>query len=197
MKPINAAWTILFGATACTTELPQRLVADAAIEVAALPGSDTEHALMGPPVEFPVEFVVTARGEAAGGIDPLMALAVDGREIGRTSVGDETIGYVFRVDPDEIPGKPIVEVDVRYLNDAGAGSGATREDRNLFVSSLSVNGREIPARAPQVRYYRVAGDVRETIPGRTAMFWGGALIFPVSSDMLATGDDTDEGAAGG
>lgn len=185
MKPINAAWAILFGVTACTTDLPQRLVADAAIEVAALPGLDADASSMEPPVEF----VVTARGEAAGGIAPLMALTVGGREIGRTPVGDETTRYVFRVDPGEMPSMPVVEIDVRYLNDAGAG--ATREDRNLFVSSLTVNGREIPAHAPQVRYYRVAGDVRETIPGRTAMFWGGALIFPVSRDMLMAGEDAD------
>jgi hypothetical protein len=162
----------LLAASACTTEIPTHFVAGPRLEVASLVGTAAGDGTL-----RVVEFAVTARGEPAGGVAPLMALAVEGREIGRVAVDETTRRYVFEMPEEELPDRDPLEVDVRYLNDRGPGE--TREDRNLFVVSLSVNGTEIPAHADGVRYFRVAGDVREEIPGQVSMFWGGALIFPV------------------
>lgn len=168
----------LLAASACTTGIPNHFVAGPRFEVASLAGTAIEDNAL--PV---VEFAVIARGEPAGGVAPLMALVVEGHEIGRVSVGETTSRYIFEMPEDELPGHDPLEIDVRYLNDRGAGE--TREDRNLFVVSLSVNGNEIPAHADGVRYFRVAGDVREEIPGQVSMFWGGALIFPVPRPLVS------------
>ncbi|HEV7367998.1 carbohydrate-binding domain-containing protein [Arenibaculum sp.] len=168
----------LLAASACTTEIPNQFVAGPQVEIASLTGE-----AVGAAARPVVEFAVIARGEPAGGVAPLMALVVDGREIGRVSVGQTTSRYLFEVPVEELPDRDPLEVDVRYLNDRGAGE--TREDRNLFVVSLSVDGTEIPSYADGVRYFRVAGDVREEIPGQVSMFWGGALIFPVPRPVQA------------
>lgn len=177
MTRLSAAWLLapVLAATGCSTEVPTRFVSRPAIEVASLSGD----AAMAPPLEF----AVTARGAPSGEVYPLMALAVDGREVGRALVDAETARYVFQVDPSEVRADGPVRVEVRYLNDTGAG--AAREDRNLFVESLAVNGKVIPSYTPGVLYSRVAG-VRDTIPGQVGMYWGGELIFILPAQAFAS-----------
>lgn len=176
MSRLTAAWLLapILTASGCSTEVPTRFVSRPAMEVASL----SDDAVPAPPVEF----AVTARGVPSDGVYPLMALAVDGTEMGRALVDTDTARYVFQIDPAGLPADGPVRVEVRYLNDTG--SGPTHEDRNLFVESLAVNGKAIPSYTPGVLYSRVAG-VRDTIPGQVGMYWGGELIFILPAQAFA------------
>lgn len=176
MNRLTAACLLapVLAATGCSTEVPTRFVSRPAVEIASLADDAV--------IATPVEFAVTARGVPSQGTAPLMALAIDGMEVGRALVKADTARYVFQVDPSEVAAEGPVRVEVRYLNDTDAGPA--REDRNLFVESLAVNGKVIPSYTPGVLYNRQAG-VGDTIPGQVGMYWGGELIFILPQQTLS------------
>ena len=120
---------------------------------------------------------VLAYGSLKSNVGPDMELRVNGNVIGHVEVRSTTPKtYTF-------PGVSVpagAKVDVVYKNDA-AKSQTSPEDRNLYVSSLTVNGATIAANAPGVVFDRGAGSLAfdgiDVIPGQSGLYWNGALRF--------------------
>jgi len=93
----------------------------------------------GPP-KFEVEFAGRVLGEGT------VAAAIDTAEAGRFADQKDKTPYVqsftFTIPADAF--KPHGPVTVRFLNEAYGGEGSNR-DRNLFLASVTVNGRAITA----------------------------------------------------
>jgi len=78
-------------------------------------------------------------------------------------------------------GVPITSVTLQYTND----ESTLTEDRNLFVSSISLNGHALPTSS--ATYFRtIAGQPDDTIPGQDALAWQGELRFTGSVVTNAT-----------
>lgn len=148
--------------------------------------------------------VVEAAGSKAGNIWPRMEVSVNGvlaTPVGATSPVDVNNllsagykNYSFTSSQSWVPGSFI---DVRYTND---GATAT-EDRNLFVNSVSVNGVKKKSTDLGVVYdvgntSLEATDGLETMTGRAAMAWGGALRFKAAVNVPGVTEFTSRPASG-
>lgn len=93
----------------------------------------------GPP-KFEVAFAGTVLGEGT------IAAAIDTAEVGRFADQKDKTPYVqsFTFAVPEEAFRPDGSVTVRLLNEAFGGEGSGR-DRNLFLASVSLNGRAITA----------------------------------------------------
>lgn len=79
-------------------------------------------------------------------------------------------------------GTSVTSVGIEYTNDGQ--SVYQSEDRNLYLSSVKLNGVELPISSST--YFRTANST--TVAGQTAMVWGGTLTFsgePVQSAAAA------------
>ena len=131
-----------------------------------------------PPVLSPVDIVVTASGQSAGGVPPHFKLLVDGKVIGegRATSGDPT-AFTFKTDLDATQGH---KIQVWYDND----SVVNGQDRNLYVKSVSINGHTVAATDPIVTYDKGAVDGKDVVKGQEGLFWGGALNVDAPADLF-------------
>lgn len=129
--------------------------------------------------------VVRAGASLAHGIGAQMELRVDGRRVGSRMVDNtrRARDYGFGLAAPVAPG---ARVDVVYVNDAVARGG--REDRNLYVESVTVDGRRLAPGDAGVVYDRGVGaaafDGIDTLPGQPVMAWNGALRFRLPGGPL-------------
>ena len=93
----------------------------------------------GPP-KFQVEFAGEAIGEGT------VAAAIDTAETGRFADQKDKTPYVqsFTFSIPEAVFRPDGQVTVKFLNEAYGGAGSNR-DRNLFLASVTLNGRAVTA----------------------------------------------------
>jgi hypothetical protein len=116
---------------------------------------------------FPI--IVNAKGSQASGVYAHFTVVVDGEEIGDTFVKSNYEPYTFPIFVDPALVK---EVRVVFDNDAVIDG----KDRNLYVKSIEINGKEISASGGKVIYTR--GDGSE-YPYDGIMPWNGGLIFEI------------------
>lgn len=124
------------------------------------------------------EVLVTAKGTPAAGVYPDMELHVDGAVVQRVTVNASSdTAYPFTVTPAISPG---AKVDVVFVND-GVING---QDRNLWVESVTLQGKTLKPTDADVVYDRWELDGRDVIAGQTGMWWSGALRFaaPMAAD---------------
>jgi hypothetical protein len=69
-------------------------------------------------------------------------------------------------------GTTVTSVGIQYTNDVQTTYSGT-EDRNLYLSSVKLNGTELPVSSST--YFRTANST--TVEGQLAMVWGGTLTF--------------------
>lgn len=115
---------------------------------------------------------VVARGQLARNVGPVMEVRVNGTVVGRLEVRDTTYkNYTFAASTPEG-----ARVDVVFVNDYYRRGG---EDRNLYIESITVNGKLIAPNATGITYDRGRGghafDGINVIAGRSEMNSAGAL----------------------
>ncbi len=116
--------------------------------------------------------VVRARGSLYNGTGPVMAVYVNGTQIGSVEVkAADFTDYAFNA-----PAlKPGAKVDVVFTNDA-AGNGS---DRNLYLAYLKSGSTTLLPTAPGGSYDRGSGskafDGVDVVAAQGDMYWGGAL----------------------
>ena len=118
------------------------------------------------------QVVVLARADLAGNVGAQMELRANGQLLATAEVRATSLqAYTFSVAA--LTNTSVI--DIVYTND-GIVSGV---DRNLWVDSISVDGRTIAATSTAVRYDVGAGaaafDGVTVLPGQSGMFWSGAL----------------------
>lgn len=116
-----------------------------AIPVAAWAADSTLTLVIGGEAyDGPPKFAVTFDGQPVG--EGAVAAAIDTAAIGRFADAVDKTQYVqsfeFRIP--EAMFRPAGEVHVRLINEAFGGEGSNR-DRNLYLASVSVNGRAVTA----------------------------------------------------
>lgn len=129
------------------------------------------------PPSMTSQIVVTAWGPSAGGYPPHFKLMVDGKVVGESNVTSSAKDYTFKasVNPDQAH-----KIQVWYDNDANVGG----VDRNMFVSRIVIDGKEIKATSPLASYDIGAVDGKNVVSGQEGLFWGGALTFGVPEDYF-------------
>ena len=131
------------------------------------------------------EIIVQARASLAGGKGALMEVRVDGKVIGSTEVLNSAYAD-FRFQVASTSGASMV--DVVFTNDAVI-SGA---DRNLWVSSVTINGNKHAATSTAMQFDMGVGaaafDGQNTLPGREGLFWNGSLRLNISSAQALAGN---------
>ena len=120
----------------------------------------------------------TASGTPVMGVGPLVNVVVDGNIIGTTSVGTTAATYSFSTTL--APNTPH-DIEIQYTND----SVVPRRDRNLFLTSIGVNGRTIPATSAYEVYHAQAGGQGD-IPSSGNMYWGGTAEFKLPAALFPT-----------
>lgn len=117
---------------------------------------------------------VRARGSLANGVAPWMNVRLNDRSIAQVSVRNtEYHDYTFHLPPG-LP--PESKLDLVFENDEVMGA----EDRNLFVDSITVNGRPYQSTASSVTYDVGAIDGMHVLAGREDLLWNGALRFTLA-----------------
>ena len=119
---------------------------------------------------------VTARGTLAQNEGPWMQVLANGNVIGSVQVrSPEFTEYNFASASLLPSGTPI---DVVFTNDAYING----QDRNLYVQSVNIDGKQISPNAPGVTYDRGAIDGVDVVAGQEEMQFTGALRFASSSN---------------
>lgn len=119
--------------------------------------------------------VVRARGSLAQGQGPLMQVWINGQQVTQRDVSNTDYAD-FAIDVPAGVGA-ITAVSLVFPNDAWANG----EDRNLYIASITVDGRVNAVNAPNVYYDLGAVDGVDVIPGQEAMLWTGAMYFDLSA----------------
>ncbi len=129
-----------------------------------------------PPV-MTSEIVVNAWGNTVGGHPPHFKLLVDDVVVGDSNASATLAGYTFKVpvNPDEAH-----KIQVWYDND----STVNGQDRNLFVKSITIDGKEIKATDPLASYDIGVVDGKNVVAGQEGLYWGGALTFGVPEEYF-------------
>lgn len=160
------------GSGVATPSSGTELAASKAVTVAATSGSS---------------IVVRARASLAGGIGANMVVRADGQVIGSVIVSNTAAyqDYVFSAPTALTAGSG---VDVVFTNDGvTVVNGVRTEDRNLFVESITVDGRApLASNASGVTIDKGAGNAAfdgiDVIPGQSVIPWNAALryVLPAS-----------------
>ena len=92
----------------------------------------------------PPKFEVTFDGKSVG--EGTVAAAIDTAKAGRFAAVSDKTQYVqsFTFAVPEAVFRPDGEVAIKFLNEANGGEGSNR-DRNLYLASISLNGRAVTA----------------------------------------------------
>lgn len=131
---------------------------------------------------------VRARGTLAAGVGPVMAVRIDGVQIGTVEVRSTSYAdYAFPVTTLRAGSK----VDIVFTNDAYTGG----QDRNLYIAHVHDGNLAVVPYASAVVYDRGAGakayDGVDTVPGRFDLNGNGALRFPWPSAPATTAKQYD------
>jgi Ca2+-binding RTX toxin-like protein len=122
---------------------------------------------------------VTASGSSAGGTYAHFKVLVDGKVVGEATTSSSSQVYSFDTTLDLTQPHAIA---IQYDNDAII-DGA---DRNLFISSLQLDGTTLPLTGSGVRYV-VSSDGVETVRSFSgAMPWNGSLIVDAPATASLT-----------
>jgi serralysin len=148
---------------------------------------------------FGDRLVLALNATSAAGVWPLVTVLVNGTAVlSNVSITTDVASGQTQVLSIALPaGIAVSSVTLQYLND----DSTLTEDRNLFVSSISLNGHPLPTSS--ATYVRIMGTQVDTIQGQDAMAWQGELRFtgplvtgatPIASGTLSvdggTGIDT-------
>jgi Ca2+-binding RTX toxin-like protein len=119
---------------------------------------------------------LTAYGSSAGGTYAHFKLLVDGKVVGQATTSSTKKAYTFNVDLDPSRAHAI---SIEFDNDTVIGGA----DRNLFVSSLQLDGRNLALTGEGARY--LVGSAGSQVPRAYtgAMPWNGALVVDVPSTV--------------
>lgn len=93
------------------------------------------------------QVTINAYGTSLDNVFAHFTLIVNDSIVGEATIGPELASYPF--DLSQFP-EPVRQIIIKYDND----SHTQQEDRNLYVHSLLVDERTIPARSPHVIYDR-------------------------------------------
>lgn len=129
----------------------------------------------GPP-KFEVSFNGTVLGE--GTVDSAIDTASAGRFADAVVKAAYLQTFSFPIPDDAFA--PDGEVRLRFLNEAYGGDGSNR-DRNLYLASVSVNGREVPG----TELKTMAGSAL----GPNAVLGEYLVIYDGTADAVATAPD--------
>ncbi|WP_158279365.1 carbohydrate-binding domain-containing protein [Azospirillum humicireducens] len=121
--------------------------------------------------------LVNAKGTAAAGVNAHFTLLVDGQAVGGATVGSAAKTYAFTAG---VSADSAHTVQIRYDNDGFAGG----QDRNLFVDSVTVNGRSYAATDAAVTYDKGAPDGRDVVEGQSGMWWNGTLVVAADKSLF-------------
>lgn len=126
------------------------------------------------------QITVVARGSLAANVGPIMEVRVGGVVVARTEVRAAAYqAYPIRLAQRVANG---ARVDVAFVND-GVVNG---QDRNLYVQSITVDGKTQQPTSQEVTYDRGEVDGIDVVRGREDMLWNGALRFVHSSNQRLT-----------
>ena len=140
---------------------------------------------------------------ADGGVGPVINVLVNGVAVQANIpiTASHAAGATQTVSVPVGPG--ITSFAIDYTNDTQTpGSYALGEDRNLYISSVALNGTALdPAATGPTAYLRTQnGAFFDFYPGQADMVWGGTLTFSGSAVQAAgaggTSNDTINGFAG-
>ncbi|PWC31883.1 carbohydrate-binding domain-containing protein [Azospirillum sp. TSO22-1] len=132
-----------------------------------------------PPVVLPPSMTstitVNAWGDAAGGKQAHFKLLVDDVVVGEGTATGSLAAYSFQttLNPDEAH-----KVQVWYDND-GTANG---QDRNLYVHSVSIDGKEFAATDSRASYDKGPVDGKYVVAGQEGLYWGGALTWGLGEE---------------
>ena len=120
---------------------------------------------------------VNAWGEAAGGKQAHFKLLVDDVVVGEATATGSLAAYSFQatLNPDESH-----KIQVWYDND----STVNGQDRNLYVRSIAIDGKEIAATDPLASYDKGPVDGKYVVAGQEGLFWGGALTYGLGEEWF-------------
>lgn len=127
--------------------------------------------------------IIKARATLAANVGPIIQLRLNGTVVGTQEVRSKTSqDYSFTV-----PAVPAsANIDIVYTNDLYT----VKEDRNLWVTSMTVDGTTYLAGGSTVKYDLGSGsaafDGLDVIPGREGMYGSGALRFTLRSASAST-----------
>ncbi|WP_448188114.1 carbohydrate-binding domain-containing protein [Azospirillum sp. sgz301742] len=134
-----------------------------------------------PPVVTPPSMTstitVNAWGDAAGGKQAHFKLLVDDVVVGDATATGALAPYTFKttLNPDEAH-----KVQVWYDNDATVNG----QDRNLYVRSVAIDGKEFAATDPLASYDKGPVDGKYVVAGQEGLFWGGALTYGLGEEVF-------------
>ncbi|KAA0593790.1 hypothetical protein J2848_005862 [Azospirillum lipoferum] len=131
----------------------------------------------GAPATTTATILVNAKGTAAAGVNAHFTLLVDGQAVGNATVGAAAKNYAFTA---TVSADSAHTVQVQYDNDGFAGG----QDRNLFVTSVSVNGHSYAATDAAVTYDKGALDGRDVVKGQSGMWWNGTLVVAADKGLF-------------
>lgn len=123
---------------------------------------------------FGDNLLLVLSANSLGGVWPLVNVLVNGTVVlSNVSItADNALNQTQLLSVPLAAGTTVSSVTLQYLNDEITPSG----DRNLYLSSISLNGHALPPSA--AAYVRTAdGQVFDTIAGQGDLFWGGELRF--------------------
>jgi endoglucanase len=151
-----------------------------AMGASAFPGATTPTT----PATGSSTIVLKAHSDLAAGQGAHVKILVDGRMVGETTVNSTTDrDYTFKADitPDQAH-----KVQFQFDND-WSGNG---QDRNLHVSSVSINGHAVTPKDAMVSYDRFAMDGQDVKTGTGDLFWNGTLVVNAPKDFFHTDGST-------
>jgi RHS repeat-associated protein len=112
---------------------------------------------------------IRARGTAAGGVWPSMALRINGAIVQRWTVTSTTFQTYTYTHPTPLDADQTI--DLLFENDGVVGN----DDRNLFIDTIQIGSQVIHAGQRGVSYDRGALDGRDVYASTGALYWNGAL----------------------
>lgn len=146
---------------------------------------------------FGSSLLLTLSGSPAeGGIPPVINVLVNGQMLvsGLAISASHAAGATQTVSVPIPAGMTPSTVSLQYTNDEQASYA--NDDRNLYVSSITLNGTLLPVTAGT--YFRTADST--TVQGQSEMVWGGSLNFSgavVGGATVHTGGTLSIDGAGG
>ncbi|MDB5874761.1 MAG: calcium-binding protein [Ramlibacter sp.] len=122
---------------------------------------------------FGSSLLLTLSGSSAEGVWPSINVLVNGNVLvsGLTIDANHAGGATQQVAVPIPAGTNVTSISLQYTNDAQQSWEIG--DRNLFVSSITLNGTVLP---PQAATYLRSAD-GSTVTGQADMIWGGSLDF--------------------
>ena len=131
---------------------------------------------------------ITAKGQSAAGVAPLMQLWIDGNRKAQWNVIDPIRDYTYETSL----GTAGHNIDIVYTNDCSVPGTST--DRNLFVYQIRSGCTTIQSTDAGVTYDKGVGsaayDGLDAVPGQVEMYVSGALRFRINGGYNGTTTST-------